>query len=246
MQLTEQFHIPDEYVDACNRLTTLVERHADRLLAEEYWAKNHIEGVANQTGQSYTYIRDDEYEAFNGVDAYLYSRFKRCVYQRVASVLEAQSDEYQAFQFVTETVEERKIKAIGWKNIREQLFTENSPYLQWAVLESVVEQLNNHYGTHGNFSDCYTDLVDTPEPNGTLPYAPDTGDYHIHDVATEAGHLQAPSTPPTHSPQTHTTTGVITKSVSQFTHGLPICSNTGQWVRQQFTSPNMAIRSICR
>ena len=143
MQLTEQFHIPDEYVDACNRLTTLVERHADRLLAEEYWAKNHIEGVANQTGQSYTYIRDDEYEAFNGVDGYLYSRFKRCVYQRVASVLEAQSDEYQAFQFVTETVEERKIKAIGWKNIREQLFTENSPYLQWAVLESVVEQLNN-------------------------------------------------------------------------------------------------------
>ncbi len=103
MQLTEQFHISDEHADACDRLTTLVERHASRLLAEEYWTENHIERVASHTVQSYTYIRDDEYEAFNGVDEYLYSRFKRCVYQRVTSVLEAHADEYQAFQFVTET-----------------------------------------------------------------------------------------------------------------------------------------------
>lgn len=86
MHLTEQCHIPDEYADACDRLTTLVERHAGRLLAEEYWSETHLEGVARHTGQSYTSIRDDEYDAFEGVDEYLYSRFKRCVFHRVTSV----------------------------------------------------------------------------------------------------------------------------------------------------------------
>ncbi|MFC7116401.1 RNA-guided endonuclease InsQ/TnpB family protein [Natronoarchaeum sp. GCM10025703] len=191
MQLTEQFHIPDEYTDACDRLTTLVEHHAGRLLVDEYWTATHIAGVTSHSGQSYTYIRDDVYDAFNGVDEYLYSRFKRCVYQRVTSVLEAHADEYQAFQFVTETVEQRKIKTIGWEKLRDRLFTEDSPYLQWGILESVVEQLNNYYDCHGAFPDCYTDMVETPEPNGTLPYAPDKGDHHIHQVTIENGHLQA-------------------------------------------------------
>jgi hypothetical protein len=70
------------------------------------------------------------------------------------------------------------------------LFTEESLYIQWGILESVVEQLNNHYDTHGNFPDSYTDLVATPEPNGTLPYAPDTGDYHIHEVTINGGRLE--------------------------------------------------------
>ena len=190
MQLTEQFHLPDEYAGACDRLTTLVERHAGRLLTEEYWAESHIEGVARHTGQAYTYIRDDEYATFDGVAEYVYSRFKRCVYQRVTSVLEAHTDEYQAFQFVTETVEERKIKAIGWERLREQLFSDESRYIRWGIVESVVEQLNNHHDTHGEFPDCYTDLVDTPEPNGTLPYAADMGDHHIHEIAIENGQLQ--------------------------------------------------------
>ena len=71
MQLTEQFHLPDEYAGACDRLTTLVERHAGRLLTEEYWAESHIEGVDSHTGQAYTYIRDDEYAMFDGVAEYV-------------------------------------------------------------------------------------------------------------------------------------------------------------------------------
>lgn len=113
MQLTEQFHIPDEYTDTCDRLTTLVEHHTGRLLADEYWTEAHVQGVASHTGQSYTYIRDDELNGFESAEEYLYSRFKRCVYQRVTSVLEAHADEYQAFQFVTEIVEGREITAIG-------------------------------------------------------------------------------------------------------------------------------------
>jgi hypothetical protein len=34
MNLTEQFHVSDEYHDACDRLTTLVQKHTYRLLAE--------------------------------------------------------------------------------------------------------------------------------------------------------------------------------------------------------------------
>ena len=35
IQLTEQFHLQDEYHDACDRLAALVQKHAQRLLAEE-------------------------------------------------------------------------------------------------------------------------------------------------------------------------------------------------------------------
>ena len=190
LQLIEQFHIPEQHHAACDRLTTLVEDYAGRLLADEYWTEAHIQGVASHTGQSYTYIRDDEYDAFESGEEYLYSRFKRCVYQRVTSALEAHVNEYRAFQFVTETVEERTITAIGWEKLRTWLFSDDSSYIQWGIVESVVEQLNNSVDTHGRFPDCYTDLVTTPEPNGTLPYAPDTGEYHIHTIGIRDGHLQ--------------------------------------------------------
>ncbi|WP_011324453.1 hypothetical protein [Natronomonas pharaonis] len=56
-QLTEQFHLPDEYHDACDRLTALVQKHAQRLLAEEYWRDEHLDAISDHSGQSYTYIR---------------------------------------------------------------------------------------------------------------------------------------------------------------------------------------------
>ncbi|PSQ34258.1 transposase, partial [Halobacteriales archaeon SW_10_66_29] len=107
-QLTEQFHIPSEHHNACDRLTTLVEIHTRRLLADEYWRDDHLDAISDHAGQSYTYIRDTDRDNFAGVDEYLYSRFKRCIYHRVTHVLDAHSDEYLAFQFVTDTVTERK------------------------------------------------------------------------------------------------------------------------------------------
>ena len=185
MQLTEQFHIPDEHHKACDRLTTLVQQHTRRLLSDDYWTDHHLNALNDHSGQSYTYIRDNDYDAFEGVDEYVYSRFKRCVYHRVTHVLDAHTDEYQAFNFVRDTVADRKIKRIGWQRIRIRLFEDDSPYIQWRVLESVVEQLNQYYDRHGHFPEKYTELVGTPEPNGTLPYAPDKGDYHIHDLSVE-------------------------------------------------------------
>lgn len=104
MNLTEQFHVPDEHHPACERLTTLVERHARRLLADEYWTDHHLAGVSNHAGQSYTYIRDDDRDNFETTDAYLYSRFKRCVFYRVTHVLDAHADEYDVFRFVLDTI----------------------------------------------------------------------------------------------------------------------------------------------
>lgn len=79
MQLTEQFHVPLEHHGACDRLTRLVQHHTQRLLQDEYWKDKHLEAIQNHTGQSYTYIRDDDHDAFADVDEYVYSRFKRCV-----------------------------------------------------------------------------------------------------------------------------------------------------------------------
>lgn len=189
MQLTEQFHVPDEYHEACDRLTELVQKHTRRLLTDEYWADEHLDALSNYSGQSYTYIRDGDYDAFESVDEYVYSRFKRCVYHRVTHVLDAHADEFQAFNFVRDTVADRKIKRIGWRRLRTRLFEDDTPYIEWRVLESVVEQLNTFYDRHGNFPKTYTELVETPEPNGTLPYAPDKGDYHIHELSLEDGHV---------------------------------------------------------
>jgi IS605 OrfB family transposase len=189
MQLTEQFHIPTEHHEACNRLTTLIQKHTRRLLTDEYWQDHHLDALSDHTGHSYTYIRDNDNDDFAGVTEYLYSRFKRCVSHRVTHVLDAHTDEYHAFQFVTDTVAERKVKRIGWQRLRNRLFDEDSPYIDWRVLESVVEQLTDYYNTHGRFPGAYTDLVDCPEPNGTLPYAPDKGDYHIHELSVENGEL---------------------------------------------------------
>ena len=189
MPLTEQFHIPEEHHTACNRVTTLVQKHTQRLLADEYWTDDHLDAISDHTGQSYTYIRDDDHDAFEDAEEYVYSRFKRCVYHRVTHVLDTHTDEHHAFQFVTDTVAERKIRRIGWHRLRQRLFDEDSPYIEWRVLESVVDQLNTYYDTHGHFPEKYTQLVKTPEPNGTLPYAPDKGDYHIHELAVENGDL---------------------------------------------------------
>ena len=186
MQLTEQFHIPDEHHEACDRLTTLVQKHTRRLLDTEYWTGNHLDAISEHTGQSYTYVRDDDHDAFEDVEEYVYSRFKRCVYHRVTHVLDAHTDEFQAFQFVTE----RKIRRSGWQRLRERVFDDDSPYIEWCVLESVVEQLNTYYDTHGHFPETYTELVETPEPNGTLSYAPDKGDYHIHELEIEDGEVR--------------------------------------------------------
>ena len=203
-QLTQQFSVPDDYQEVCNRLTTFVQTHAQRLLREEYWMDSHLDGIQQHTGQSYTYIRDHQYDCFSDTDEYLYSRFKRCVYHRVAHVLDAHTDEYNAFHFIIDTVAERKIRRIGWQRIRTRLYDEETPYIPWSVIEECVEKLNRYYDRHGHFPKEYTELVETPQPNGTLPYAPDKGDYHIHDVSVEKGELVfTMNAPDSSSPESH-------------------------------------------
>ena len=204
-QLTEQFHVSEDSHEACDRLTTLVQRHAHRLLEEEYWHDDHLDALSDHAGQSYTYIRDDNYDTFEDTEEYLYSRFKRCVYHRVTHILDAHTDEYDTFQFVTDTLPEKKIRRIGRQRLRTRLFDDDdSPYIEWRVLESVVDQLNDYYDQHGRFPDAYTELMDCPEPNGTLPYAPDKGDYHTHELSVEGDELVVTLTAPDSlSPDSH-------------------------------------------
>ena len=204
-QLTEQFHVSEDSHEACDRLTTLVQRHAHRLLEEEYWHDDHLDALSDHAGQSYTYIRDSDYDTFEDTEEYLYSRFKRCVYHRVTHILDAHTDEYDTFQFVTDTLPEKKIRRIGWQRLRTRLFDDNdSPYIEWRVLESIVDQLNDYYDQHGRFPDAYTELMDCPESNGTLPYAPDKGDYHIHELSVEGDELVVTLTAPDSlSPDSH-------------------------------------------
>jgi putative transposase len=151
-QLTEKFSLPEQYNKACQRLTKLVAEHAQRLLEQEYWTPEHLENIQEHIGRSYTYIRDDSTNLFDETEQYLYSRFKRCIYSRVARTLDAHTDEYNAYQFVTSTVREQKIRAVGWGRLRDELFNNpNSPYIEWSVLENIVKQLNNYYDTHGRF-----------------------------------------------------------------------------------------------
>ncbi|MFB6157473.1 MAG: RNA-guided endonuclease TnpB family protein, partial [Haloferacaceae archaeon] len=175
------------------------------MLEEEYWQDHHLNAIQNHTGQSYTYIRDDDHDAFEDSEEYVYSRFKRCVYHRIVHILNAHTDECQAFQFIIDTVEERNIRRIGWHRLRTRLFDDDdAPYIEWRVLETVVELLNTYYDRHGRFPEHYTELISTPEPNGTLPFAPDKGDYHIHDLTIEGDEVVAIlNAPDTLSPNSH-------------------------------------------
>lgn len=149
--------------------------------------------------------RDDDRDNFETTDAYLYSRFKRCVFYRVTHVLDAHADEYDGFRFVLDTVDDGPIRSVGWARLRHALFeTDDSPYINWGVLESVVEKLNTHYRTHGCFPAAYTDLIECPQPNGTLAYAPDKGDHHIYDLAVEDGEVVATlNAPDTLAPESY-------------------------------------------
>lgn len=94
---------------------------------------------------------------------------------------------------------------MGWGRLRRALFEDpESPYINWGSIETVVENLNAHYRTHGRFPDAYTDLVDCPEPNGTLPCAPDGGDHYIHELRTENGEVVVTlNAPDTLAPESH-------------------------------------------
>ena len=97
----------------------------------------------------------------------------------------------------------RRTKDSERGRIRNALYNHDK-YIEWAIIESVVKQLNNHYDEHGTFPAEYTELVSTPQPNGTLPYAPDKGDYSIHEVEiTDTEVVFTMNAPDSLSPDSH-------------------------------------------
>lgn len=178
MQLTQSFQLPNILTEHLTKKHTLTERYTQQLLENEYWTQKHfhkyITYTENTTAPNWKYFQENNH-GFEQIDAYLYSRYKRCLMGRLAEIFTAHKDEYKAFQTITDTVKERKIKSIGYNRLREEIFDNQTEYIPWGVVQNVCQQLNNYYDEHGNFPTYYLDLVSLPNPNGTLSYAPDEG-----------------------------------------------------------------------
>jgi hypothetical protein len=71
---------------------------------------------------------------------------------------------------VIETVAKRESRRVGWQQPRTRLYDEESAYIEWRVLKSIVKQSGDYDDTHGQFSEMDTGVVEKSEPDGTLPY----------------------------------------------------------------------------
>ncbi|MFB6283523.1 MAG: zinc ribbon domain-containing protein [Halobacteria archaeon] len=177
--LSYQQTLSNKYKDKYNWLLEHTKKYSRELLENRFWSDRHLEKYltytsdGRRTSSSYwKYFQQGN--PLKEKDIYLYTRFNRCVYDRLREVFDAHKGEYKAFNFILDTVEERKIKSISFKRIRDKLFDENTSYINWSDIQNVAEQLNNYYDRHGCFPDRYTELVSLPEPNGTISFSADS------------------------------------------------------------------------
>jgi putative transposase len=178
MQLTQSFQLPNTLTQHLANKYTLTERYTAELLENKYWTEQHfqeyIRYTEDTTAPNWKYFQENNH-GFEQIDAYLYNRYKRCLMGRLAEIFTAHKDEYKAFQTITNTVKERKIKSIGFQRLRKETFDNQTEYIPWGVVQNVSQQINNYYDEHGNFPTSYLELVSLPNPNGTLSYASDEG-----------------------------------------------------------------------
>ncbi len=170
--------LPAEYNPALNRLHHHTRTSTKHLLDTQYWTTDHLrayrEFVQNDDTSSHNWKYFYNDNACDHLDTHLYNRYKRMVAGRLAQIFDAHADEQHALDLITDTVKERKIRAIGYRRLREKIFNELDEYVSWSVVSNVVDKLNNYYDTHGEFPDEYLDLVGMPDPNGTTLAGPDS------------------------------------------------------------------------
>jgi len=155
-----------------NRLDILTTKIANQLI-EKHWTIKHLEGINEQSYQAWKYF--DEHEAFNDIDVYLPSRYKRCIMQKVGETLRSQADKLKAFQSIQEIIPNHKIKRIHTRRIKEQLWN-SKEYIKSGYVDLLINQLNSYYDTNGRFPESYLDIQDCPKySKGVLPYSADDG-----------------------------------------------------------------------
>ena len=155
-----------------NRLDILTTKIANQLI-EQHWTIEHLEGINEHSYQAWKYF--DEHKAFNDIDVYLPSRYKRCIMQKVGETLRSQADKLKAFQSIQTVLPNHKIKRIHTRRIKNQLWNSKT-YIKSEYVDILIGQLNTYYDKHGRFPDSYFDMQDCPKySKGVLPYSADDG-----------------------------------------------------------------------
>lgn len=170
--LSLPLRLPDEERERYSRLTTLTTRTANTLLGQ-YWTPDHLIEINESSYQAWKYF--DEQEAFDELDIYLPSRYKRCLLQKVGETLRSHVDKREAFQTIKPLLPDHKIRRIHSRRIKEKLWGSDE-YLSSGYIELLIGQLNAYYDVHGEYPDTYFDFQDCPEySSGVLPYSADDG-----------------------------------------------------------------------
>ncbi|MFB6282966.1 MAG: hypothetical protein ABEK59_03405, partial [Halobacteria archaeon] len=144
--LSYQQILSNTYKDKYNWLMEHTKKYSRELLEDRFWCDKHLEEYINYTEdgrrQANSYWKYfQQGNPLKEKDIHLYTRFNRCVYDRLREVFDAHKGEYKAFNFILDSVEERKIKSIGFKRIRDKLFDEDTRYVNWSDIQNVAEQL---------------------------------------------------------------------------------------------------------
>lgn len=170
--LSLPIRLPDEDAERFERLATLTERVATRVL-EDHWTPAHLDGIADSSHQAWNYF--DEHEPFADLDLYLPSRFRRCILQKVGETLRSHADRRDAVQSIQDVVPDHKIRRIHRRRIKTQLW-DNSDYLSSGYVDVLIDQLNSYYDRHGTYPDTYFEMQDCPGyERGVLPFSADDG-----------------------------------------------------------------------
>jgi putative transposase len=170
--LSLPIRLPDEEQEKHTRLDTLTTRVANALV-EQYWTPEHLTGIDEYSYQAWKYF--DEDEAFDNVDLYLPSRYKRCVMQKVGETLRSHADKRKAFQTIQPVLPDHKIRRIHTRRIKEQLW-DSEEYIKSGYVDLLIGQLNSYYDKHGRYPESYSDMQECPAySKGMLPYSADDG-----------------------------------------------------------------------
>lgn len=196
--LTHTITLPEKYTERYNRIIQLTEHYTEHFLNTEYWTDNHLHKFrqyrSNTANPPWKYLDQrptDPFEKHTDKERYLYSRYKRCIYARITQILDAHCDEQHAYAFLKNTLSPQLIHEQQWDTIRDKLLAKDTPFIKWSHVQNVVEMLNTHYRVQGNWPDTYTELIATPNPNGTTPLSPDgRGDIHNLDYHADTGELE--------------------------------------------------------
>lgn len=182
--LTQKIKLDNSFDEKLDILLGWTEQYTRKFLENIYWRDSYFEKYCRyekETPSNYwKFFEQDTQNPFEDIDIYLYSRYKRCIYDCLREIFDAHKDEYKAYRFILDTVDDNwKIKSVGWRRIRRKLFKKDTEYIPWGVVQNTVEQLNDYYDCHGSFPEKYTEMVSCPSPNGTTSLSPDSrGDIH--------------------------------------------------------------------